>query len=144
MTHQFPEQLTSHHPYVDFSDLALYGLFRGDPDSREPFVFPTPPTPNSDVVFTALYRGYVAEFVLDSDGHLTVVAFRYLRELEFDEAGNALPDQEFWRTEPTSDRIDGDFWLEFRPDFMGDQTFAPFRNGRLVCDRSEWQHRTWS
>ena len=142
MTHQFPEKLTSYHPCVDFADLSLYGLFRGTPESREPFIYPTPPTPNPDTACTALHRGYVAEFVLDADGYLTVIALRYLRKPEFDDDGNAIADQEFWRTESASDRLDGDFWLEFRPDFMADQTFVPFRDGRLVWDRSEWQQRS--
>jgi hypothetical protein len=141
MTHQFPEQLVSHHPDVDFTDLRLYGLFRGAPDARESFDYPTPPTPNPDCHCTALYRGYVAELVLDAEGYLTVVGFRYLRDPEFDDDGNAIPDQEFWRVEPVSDRLDGDFWLEFRPHFLGDQTLVPFRDGRLVWDRSQWEHR---
>ena len=129
MTQQFPEQLTSHHQCLDFTDLALYRLFRGIPEAPEPLVYPTPPTPNSDIYCTALDRGYVAELVLDADGFLTVVAFRYCSNVA-DQA---------WNIAPMSDRIDGDFWLDFRPEYWGDQTFVPFRDGRLVCDRSEWR-----
>ncbi len=32
----------------------------------------------------------------------------------------------------------GDFWLDFRPDFYGGFVYVPFKNGKLITDKTEW------
>jgi hypothetical protein len=131
MTAQMPDKLVNRHPRVRLDGLHLYGVVRGDIQTHNGWgsgnAFTSRPTPPSrSVVCTALWRGYVATFVLEEDGRLRLTAFEHM--VSFDE----------WETQPVDELLEGDFWLVMQPHFFADRTFIPFRDGHIVEDRAAW------
>jgi hypothetical protein len=126
MTAQLSEIFNNHHPTVDLADYHLYHIFTGAPDGeRQPYVFEQKGDPDKCEVLTALSRGYVSIYELQSSGELCLIGFEYpgLERREPDEANELLQ---------------GDFWLEFRIGFSGDKLFIPFKNGKIVTDTNSW------
>jgi hypothetical protein len=143
MTAQASDNLRNDNPRVDFDTLRCYGLTRSAPTETSKwsgvlggvFDFPRPPRQRPDTYCTACYRGYIASYVLNPDGALTLAAYEYTT-LDVSVGGTAsLRIDE----DPVSEPITGDFWLILRPHFFTDPTtFVPFRNGRVIEDRSQW------
>jgi hypothetical protein len=75
---------------------------------------------------TALWRGYVATFVLQPDGRLRLTAFEYMLGLRK------------WQKQEVDELLDGDFWVVMKPEFFGQRTYIPFRDGVVVEDREQW------
>jgi len=132
MTAQYPDKLVNKHPRVKTSGLHLYGVIRGDPRTSragwgDGLAFTTKPSPPSFAArSTALWRGYVATFLLQSDGRLRLVAFEYMLGLRK------------WQTQEVDELLDGDFWLVMKPEFNAQRTYIPFRDGMVVEDQGEW------
>ncbi|MEM7317068.1 MAG: hypothetical protein AAF497_28375 [Planctomycetota bacterium] len=121
MTAQIPEEFLNEHPRVDFPLLKLFCVSADLPE--------TPKSSKNAVRSTALWRGYIGTWRLNLDGTLDLLRFTYPH---FD-AGKSKS-QEF-----TAKPARGDFWLDFRPFFEGPQTKVPFRSGKIVEDREQWQ-----
>ncbi len=132
MTAQYPEKLINRHPRVKFDKLHLYGVIRGDfRASRGGWgdgeVFTTQPSRPANVArCSALWRGYVATFVLEEDGRLRLVKFEYMLGLRK------------WQKQETDELLEGDFWIVMKPEFFGARTYIPFRKGVIVEDQKEW------
>lgn len=131
MTVQAPEKLVNEHPRVDLSGLSLYGVIRGDCRSNHGYgdgnAFMTRPSPPADAtVCTALWRGYIATFVLQADGRLRLECFEYPLDIEN------------WRRQEVNELLVGDFWMLMTHVFFGPRTYVPFRDGAIVEDKEQW------
>src|SRR5262245_1902702 len=132
MTAQYPDKLVNKHPRVKLDGLHLYGVIRGDPrTSRAGWgdgdAFATRPRrPSPATLCTALWRRYVATFVLQPDGRLRLAVFEY---------PGALTDR---RTQEVDELLAGDFWMVLKPEFEGLRTYVPFQDGVVVEDRAAW------
>lgn len=132
MTAQFPDNLENKHSRVKLDGLHLYGVIRGDPRTSRagwgdgPAFSSKPSRPANAVMCTALWRGYVATFVLEPDGRLRLTAFEYMLGL-----GK-------WQKQEVDELLDGDFWVVMKPEFFGQRTYIPFRDGAVVEDRDQW------
>jgi hypothetical protein len=132
VTAQFPNKLINKHPRVKLDGLRLYGVVRGDVGAAtngwgDGDAFTTQPTPPANAVLcTALWRGYVATFLLQEDGRLKLVAFEYMLGLRE------------WQRQEVGEQIEGDFWLVMKPEFFGQRTYVPFSDGVIVEDQEEW------
>lgn len=132
MTAQFPDKLVNKHPRVKLAGRRLYGVIRGDPrTSRNGWgdgpAFVTPPArPDAAIRCSALWRGYVATFVLEPDGRLRLSTFEYMLSIHE------------WQKQEVDELIDGDFWVVMKPAFFGPRTYIPFRDGVVVEDQEAW------
>src|SRR5262245_58021506 len=105
MTAQFPDRLVNKHRGVKLGRLHLYGVIRGNPrQSRSgwgsgPAFSTRPDRPAAATRCSALWRGYVATFVLQSDGRLRLTAFEYMLGLRE------------WQRQEVDELLGGDFWL---------------------------------
>ncbi len=75
---------------------------------------------------SALWRGYVATFVLQEDGRLRLAFFEYrlgLRKRERQEVNELL---------------EGDFSMVMKNQFFGPRTYIPFLDGVVVEDQESW------
>ena len=75
MTVQFPDVLINEHPQLDMTSLYLYSVIRGDVYSNhgwgEPYKFSRQrKPPEKAVISSALWRGHIATFRLQSNGEL--------------------------------------------------------------------------
>ncbi len=135
MTAQVADRLINACPELDLPGYQLFGVFTGAPNSKhekiEPYRFESKATPDPRIVSTAVARGYISLYRLNSAGRLMLNGFAYLPH-----KGRA-PDL-------VHEELIGDFWLLFRLSFFGEGVFVPFRNGVIVSDRSQWQHQTSS
>ncbi len=129
MTAQVSEKLINKNSEVDFDGYALYSIGIENPENDanfKPYPFKQKPDPSIPVVFTACWRGHVSVYELESSGELRLIKYEY-------------PFHEPPIEPDTADEIlEGNFWLELRTQFFGDQLFVPFENGRIVTDRSKW------
>ncbi|KQZ45198.1 hypothetical protein [Duganella sp. Root1480D1] len=132
MTAQVADRLINACLELDLPGYQLFGVFTGVPNSEHeklgPYCFKAKATPDPRIVSTAVARGYVSLYRLNSSGRLTLNGFAYLPH-----KGRA-PDL-------VHEEVIGDFWLLFRMSFFGEGVFVPFRNGVLVKDRSQWRHQ---
>ncbi len=132
MTAQLADRLINTCPDLDLPGYQLFGVFTGTPNSEheklKPYRFEAKATPDPRIVSTAVGRGYISLYRLNSSGRLTLNGFAYLPH-----KGRA-PDL-------VHEELIGDFWMLFRVSFFGDGVFVPFRNGVLVKDRSQWRHQ---
>lgn len=147
MTAQTPDKLCNDHPRVDFGDLRLYGLTLHQPIPTEPwlvafrpppFDYPQRPKQGIGVQSTACYRGYVAFFVLNGDGTLTLSRFEYetWEPIVLDGKESFAIDV---IEDPVGRAITGDFWMVLRPQyFVGPTTYVPFSEGTIAEAQSEW------
>lgn len=129
MTAQTPDRLVNARPDLDLAGYHLFGVITEDPTSRHgrPYPFKSQATPDARMASTAVARGYISLFRLNSAGRLILKGFAYLPH-----KGRA-PDM-------LDEELEGDFWLVFRQSFFGDSLHLSFRNGIVVSDRSQWRH----
>src|SRR5215213_11752349 len=104
MTAQAADKVVNRHPRVTLDGLHLYGVIRGDVRaSRDgwgdgPAFTTRPSRPPRAVACSALWRGYVATFVLQEDGRLRLAAFGYPAGLRK------------WQKQEVDELLAGDFW----------------------------------
>ena len=118
MTAQIPEILVNDSD-VDLKWLRPYDVSRSS--------YPVPPeVPDNSIRCSANWNEYIAELRLHADYRLE------LEQFEFPFADDAGPQicNAFFR---------GDFSITFRPFFAGPRTTIPFRDGRIVQDREQWE-----
>lgn len=129
MTTQLPDHLENNHPSVEFGELALYGVIVGDITANygwgAPYPFQNRPSIPSEGRSSALWRGYVAEFVLSHEGTITLVAFHYTV------ASEKLHVQ-------ANEQLKGDFWLVMKSNFDGNRVYVPFESNVIVADEKRW------
>ena len=88
--------------------------------------------PSHQPTCSSLWSGYVDRFVLNADGTLDHVGYAFL--VGFHDDNN-----DRYTLQDGIERVTGDFYLQFRADFFGPHTYVPFRDGKIVTDRNEWQ-----
>ena len=88
--------------------------------------------PPNQPTCSSLWSGYVDRFVLNADGTLDHVGYAFL--VGFHDDNN-----DRYTLQDGIERVTGDFYLQFRADFFGPHTYVPFRDGKIVTDRNEWQ-----
>jgi hypothetical protein len=129
MTAQIPDHLDNDHPTVEFGELSLYGVIVGDITANygwgSPYPFQNHPTAPGEEIFSALWRGYIADFRLSPGGTLTLIAFHYPLAL-------GKP------TVQVNERLEGNFWLVMKSHFEGNRVYIPFEAGMLVTDEQQW------
>jgi hypothetical protein len=134
MTAQMPDRLENKHPRMktDLDGLYLYGVTRGDVRTSpngwgdtNAFVA-KPIRPANASICSALWRGYIAKFLLQEDGRLRLVDFEHLIGLKE------------WFRQPVDELLEGDFWMVLKPEFFALRTYIPFKDGLLIEDREEW------
>lgn len=130
MTVQSPDDLTCNCELADFGELSLYAVITGDITAahgwgtRYPFRN-QPSVPPDSTVCSALWRGYIAEYAIDNDGCMSLVAYRY----------PLAPNKPCVEL---NERLEGDYWLVMKSRFIGKRVYVPFRAGVLVTDEAEW------
>ena len=149
MTAQIPEKIINRYDNVDFGDYELFSVFIGDATNykkRKPYPFKQKGDPNKCVACSACWRGYVSVYELQPSGQLKLIRFEYpgfLRSTEIDNS-NHVPEPwiEFDRTPKEADEaveiLKGDFWLELRSGFYGEEMVVPFVKGKIVTDTNRW------
>lgn len=139
MTAQWADKLKCEHPGISFDDLYCYGVTRKNPFEcagwdgviGDLFDYPRKPIERTGGLCTACYRGYIASLVLNEDGTLTLAKFEYFTPTD----SNPLN----FEQDIVNKILTGDFWLILRRNFeTGPTCFIPFRNGRIIPDRSQW------
>lgn len=131
MTIQVPDKLIVENDLIDISGLRLYGVLvrnASDPQSWSGYPFVNKIDPEKRAYITCCHYGAIRNFRLKSDGVLVLESFDYVF------SDRAAPDN-------VHETLHGDFWLDLRKDFMGEAVRVPFRNGRVVTDRSSWIKR---
>lgn len=131
MTVQISEEFECKDSNVDFESLRLYAIVTGDIHWNggwgEEYPFKQPPFPADDrTTNSACWRGYIARFRLHGSGELEFVCYRTFSESKGIQ----------WRF--VGEILTGDFYLLMKPTFNALRVYVPFRNGRIVADKSEW------
>lgn len=129
MTAQASDLLDNRYAGVDLGELALYEVVTGDIHTNHgwgnPYPYQNQPSiPKDNKVCSALWRGFVAEFTLASDGSLTLDAYRF----------PLAPNKP---RQVVNERLFGDFWLVMKSDFAGNRVYVPFRAGIVVAEH-DW------
>ena len=124
MTAQVPEEFENRHPSFSVGDQFLYRVLVGtDLESATKFE-PRVPPEETEMKYSALWRGHRRHYTLHSDGRLE------LRRYSYPGADKDAQD--------LSEFLEGDFWLVFRPTFFGPTTFVAFIDGHVVLDEEKW------
>jgi hypothetical protein len=150
MTAQISHILVNKHPRVKFDGLRVYAVIRGDFRASQAgwgdgFAYTSQPIRQDDAaICSALWHGFVSEFLLEESGQLWLVAFHHSVTNGHDppDTGDADANRMLsflsWRKQQVNEGLTGDFWLVVKPDFYGERTYIPFRDGCIVEERSEW------
>ena len=110
MTAQCPDQLINHYPPVDFAELSLYRIYNGDIAgdlSNETYPLQNSSDKTKHGRFSACWKGFTRTYELAADGRLSLTGFEY-----------PFTDN---KGDTTSESIAGDFWLELRDEFFGQE-----------------------
>ena len=134
MTAQIAHKFENRMPSLDCSELMLYDVFTANSLTWENFdrksmQYSLPHNKPADLPLTScLWSQYVDRFVLNHDGTLDHVGYSYY-----------LNDDN-WIDHDGIERVIGDFYLDMREYFdCGKITCVPFRNGKIVTDRNQWE-----
>lgn len=126
MTDQISDKLINECPDVDFDGLSLRALIRSQPESAEQELVRFERKPKKvKSLCSALWRGYVASYLLAAEGTLKLVQYAY-------------PFCEKTETESFEETVGGDFWLVMKAGRKGETVFVPFRSGHVVSDETSW------
>ncbi len=130
MTVQAPDLIENHSANVDFGELALYGIMKGDVTANhgwgDRYTFENAPAfPDDNKTCSALWRGYIAEFTLSADGTITLDAY-------------CFPFAPNKPRQTVNERLSGDFWLIMKSTFEGNRVYIPFRSGVVNSNEAEW------
>lgn len=131
MTAQLPERLEN-----DLRGLNLHGLFlykvliASDPlnhGTHLPYPFKSIPSPDKHRISTALYRGCVSVFRIQTNGSLMLEGFDY----SFQDRNRSF--------ERVDEPLEGDYWLLMRAGFAKQAVYVPVRDGVVTKDRNAWR-----
>jgi len=120
MTAQRAEIFINSHPNFDVGDIKLFEIIgyeiKAEIEKQE------------KAFTTSLWRGFIGTYELNPSGTLYLVkvsVFTGQRNKEFKDTD-------------VSEKIEGNFVLDFRERFFGDRLFVPFENGKVILDQSKW------
>ena len=106
----------------------MYGVIQGDIHSNhgwgDCYQFERQPNPPKEAWCTALWRGFVSNYELRSNGELYLVSYTY--------PFTKLEDEHF------EEQVKGDFWLVMKPDFYSKRVYIPFADSKIVMDEEHW------
>ena len=130
MTVQISNELIVEYPQINLGNLKPYAIVHGDIDSNhgwgERYEFiRRPKGVEQGEVCSALWRGYVATFVLKETGALYLIRYDYPFSKN--------------ESEEFEERIEGDFWLVLKEQFFGARTYLPFVDSIVDADEKNWK-----
>lgn len=128
MTAQQPDILLNDYNAIDFEDLGLFGVLTSHPrqGAVERYRLRTRPLPpGGAITTTALWRGYRTLYRLTDRGRLVHEGYQYETS-----SGYAV--------QQAGEDLTGNFWLQMRQRYFGQNIYIPFPNGLLKKDRDQW------
>ena len=129
MTVQFSQGFSNQCPQVNLKGYSLYYIWQGHPaDKGEKHFYQlkSKPDPEKVEVMSACWDGYAGSYQLTAEGRLILTRFHYF-----------LPDG-LGESDDLLEELHGDFYLEFRTHFEGDQLYVPFTEGKVTIDQKQW------
>ncbi|APD93685.1 hypothetical protein BM523_06520 [Alteromonas mediterranea] len=129
MTVQFSQGFSNQCPLVSLKGYSLYYIWQGhlfDEGEKHFYQLKSTPDPEKVEVISACWDGYAGSYQLNAEGRLILTQFHYF-----------LPDG-LGESDALLEELHGDFYLEFRTHFEGDQLYVPFVDGNVIIDREQW------
>ena len=129
MTVQFSQGFSNQCPQVNLKGYSFYYIWQGHPaDKGEKHFYQlkSKPDPEKVEVMSACWDGYTGSYQLTAEGRLILTRFHYF-----------LPDG-LGESDDLLEELHGDFYLEFRTHFEGDQLYVPFTEGKVAIDQKQW------
>lgn len=129
MTVQFSQGFSNKCPLVSLEGYSLYYIWQGHPSEEgEKHFYPlkSKPDPEKVEVMSACWDGYAGNYQLSAEGRLILTRFHYFLPKGLGESDALL------------EELQGDFYLEFRTHFEGDQLYVPFADGKVIIDQEQW------
>ena len=129
MTVQFSQGFSNQYPWVNLKGYSLYYIWQGHPaDEGEKHFYQlkSKPDPEKVEVMSACWDGYAGSYQLSAEGSLILTRFHYFLPNGLGESDALL------------EELHGDFYLEFRTHFEGDQLYVPFVDGKVTVDQEQW------
>ena len=129
MTEQRPDILENECKDIDFFELNLYGIILGDinvnPEQGEKYLFQSNPSPSGKFGASDLWRGYISKYRFTFEGQLILVGYLYPYEK------NRKPDEVY-------EVLKDDFWLVMKKIFFSKPVYIPFKDGKIIKDKTKW------
>ena len=129
MTVQFSQGFSNQCPLVSLKGYSLYYIWQGHPSEegeKHFYQLKSKPDPEKVEVMSACWDGYTGSYQLSAEGKLILTKFYYF-----------LPDG-LGESDALLEELQGDFYLEFRTHFEGDQLYVPFVDGKVIDDQEQW------
>lgn len=129
MTVQFSQGFSNQCPLVSLKGYSLYYIWQGHPSEegeKHFYQLKSKPDPEKVEVMSACWDGYAGCYQLSVEGSLVLTHFYYY-----------LPDG-LGESDALLEELQGDFYLEFRTHFEGDQLYVPFVDGKVIDDQEQW------
>lgn len=129
MTVQFSQGFSNQCPRINLKGYSLYYIWQGHPlDEGEKHFYQLKSRPNPEKiqVMSACWDGYAGQYQLSAEGRLILTKFYYF-----------LPDG-LGESDAFLEELYGDFYLEFRTHFEGEQLYVPFADGKVIDDQEQW------
>ena len=129
MTIQFSQGFSNQCPLVSLKGYSLYYIWQGHPSEegeKHFYQLKSKPDPEKVEVMSACWDGYTGSYQLSAEGRLILTQFYYF-----------LPDG-LGESDALLEELQGDFYLEFRTHFEGDQLYVPFTDGKVIDDQEQW------
>ncbi|MCZ8528305.1 hypothetical protein [Alteromonas sp. PRIM-21] len=129
MTVQFSQGFSNQCPLVSLKGYSLYYIWQGHPSEegeKHSYQLKSKPDPEKVEVMSACWDGYTGSYQLSAEGRLILTQFYYF-----------LPDG-LGESDALLEELQGDFYLEFRTHFEGDQLYVPFTDGKVIDDQEQW------
>ncbi|MHC6645502.1 hypothetical protein ACYTPF_02900 [Alteromonas sp. HB246098] len=129
MTIQFSQGFSNQCPLVSLKGYSLYYIWQGHPSEegeKHFYQLKSKPDPEKVEVMSACWDGYTGSYQLSAEGKLILTKFYYF-----------FPDG-LGESDALLEELQGDFYLEFRTHFEGDQLYVPFTDGKVIVDQEQW------
>ena len=129
MTVQFSQGFSNQCPLVSIKGYSLYYIWQGHPSEegeKHFYQLKSKPDPEKVEVMSACWDGYTGRYQLSVEGRLILTQFYYFLSDGLGESDALL------------EELQGDFYLEFRTHFEGDQLYVPFVDGKVIDDQEQW------
>jgi hypothetical protein len=122
LTAQRPEDFINLHPEFDSEGYKLFHVVDYKLKSKI--------EKTEKLVCSALWRGYIATYTLKEDGSLFLTKLSYPEIFD----GSHINARE----KEVLEKIEGNFFIEFRASFFGKRFKVPFNNGIIDLNKSNW------
>ena len=129
MTVQFSQGFSNQCSLFSLKGYSLYYIWQGHPleeGEKHFYQLKSKPDPEKVEVMSACWDGYTGSYQLNAEGRLILTQFYYF-----------LPDG-LGESDALLEELQGDFYLEFRTHFEGDQLYVPFTDGKVIDDQEQW------